>query len=360
VTLATNVDKLNVQQAASNDPDTAAYQHFLHGARAFWSGELFRAVIRQVDRDVLSPLDDAAFEAGVGQQPTHQVFAWLERHLQRMKYSGPYGLVQAAEQRRELLLATLAAPLPDGLLALDPDVPVPDYYSAFDIHQHPGGLRGDALAGLIYRDATQSGVVGKPQLHARFAQLATAGRRVTRVLDLGCGFGKSTLAFAAAVQDAEVEGIDLSASCLAVAAHATPAALHRRVRFAQADATATGRAAGRYDLVTSTMLLHEMPERAVRTLITETGRLAAPGGAVIHLDFLPPADRLLRLLFAGHSRRNNEPFLLEHSRIDLQDAYGRAGFRRVQVIEFAEDDERGLDANAPTWRLPWTMIVAEK
>src|SRR6185295_749324 len=148
----------------------------------------------------------------------------------------------------------------------------------------------------------------------------------------------------------------LSASCLKVAAHETPAELCGRVTFAQADAAASGLAEGSYDMVTSTMLLHEMPEQAIRALIVETGRLVAPGGVVVHLDFLPPADPLLRILFTGHARRNNEPFLLDHSRIDLQDAYARAGFRQVGVSDFAEEDG-ALDASLPTWRLPWTMFV---
>ena len=182
---------------------------------------------------------------------------------------------------------------------------------------------------------------------------------MTRVLDLGCGYGKSTCAFAQAVPSAHVHGIDLSASCLEVAAHDTPADFRARVTFAQMDAASSGLLAGSYDMVTSTMLLHEMPENTIRALIAETGRLVAPGGVVVHLDFLPPADPLLRVLFTGHSRRNNEPFLLDHSRIDLQDAYARAGFHHVETMDFAEEDG-ALDASALIWRLPWTMIVAEK
>jgi ubiquinone/menaquinone biosynthesis C-methylase UbiE len=339
--------------------DTAAYQRFLRAARGFWSTELYQALRRQTGPIAPPCADDTAFEALVLQHPTHQAFAWLERHLQRMKYSGPFGLVQAREADRAALLERLEAPLPDGLLSLDPQLPLPDYSTAFDIHQHPGGLHCDPLAALVYRDATESGVVGKPQLHERFARLATAGRRPTRILDLGCGFGRSTLAFANAAPGAHVQGIDLSASCLTVAAHATPSELRTRVKFAQADAVASGLPAGSHDLVTSTMLLHEMPEDAIRMLIAETGRLAAHGGTVIHLDFLPPPDPLLRLLFSGHGRRNNEPYLLEHARIDLHEAYTRAGFRSVRAVDFAEDDD-ALHATERTWRLPWTMIIAEK
>ena len=348
---------------AWDDHDAAAYQRFLGAARGFWSTRMFEAMRVQVERDAprgaAAAATTEAFTALVEQHPTHRIFAWLERHLQRMKYSGPYGLVASAQRKRDALLAALAQPLPEGLLQLDPQLPLPAHYREHDIHQHPGGLAGDPLAGVVYRTAAGAGVVGKPQLHDRFAQLATAGRDVRRVLDLGCGYGKSTWAFARAAPTAHVEGIDLSAGCLTVAAHDTPDDLRARVRFAQADAVASGLPAGGYDLVTSTMLLHEMPEAVVRKLIAESARLAAPGGAVIHLDFLPPADPLRAVLFIGHARRNNEPFLLDHARIDLREAYARAGFRRVEAVAFAEEDG-ALDPALPRWRLPWTMIVAQR
>lgn len=73
-------------------------------------------------------------------------------------------------------------------------------------------------------------------------------------------------------------GVDLSASCVSVAARETPPELRERIGFIQADAVSSGLPDGSFDLVTSTMLLHEMPEEAVRALIQETGRLTAPGG----------------------------------------------------------------------------------
>lgn len=338
--------------------DTHAYTRFLGAARGFWARDLYQSVRRQAP-EAAGKERAAEIAAAVRQSTEHRYFAWMERHLQRMRYSGPFGLVSAAGRERTALLEALSAPLPDGLLRLDPSLQAPDYYRAYDIHQHPGGLAGDDLAGIVYRNATGSGVVGKPGLHQRFARLATAGRTLRRVLDVGCGFGRATHAFAEAAPGAQVEGIDLSAPCLRVAAHATPEPLRSRVRFAQADAAASGLPSGSYDLVTSTMLLHEMTEAAVRALIAESARLLAPGGAVAHLDFLPPEDPVLRLMFEGHAKRNNEPYLLEHSRIDLEDAYHKAGFRSVSVVDFAEEDG-ALDPAVPVWRFPWKMIVAEK
>ncbi|MGE0806059.1 MAG: class I SAM-dependent methyltransferase [Burkholderiaceae bacterium] len=359
---------------AARERDRAAYQRFVTTARGYWARDLFSALRRQIAADISvpggtgsSPRDSVSmgsvstdYEARIAQHPTHQIFAWLERHLQRMRYSGPYGLVAGVTAQREALVRSLSEQADEELLELDPALQPPAYYTDYDIHQHPGGLVGDPLAAFVYRDAVQGGgVVGKPALHERFARAAVAGEQPRRILDMGCGFGRGTFAFAEAAPEARVDGIDLSASCVSLAAHDAPAPLRSRLHFTQANALDNSLPDGAFDLITSTMLLHEMPEDAVRELIRETGRLTAPGGKVAHLDFLPPTDPLLRALYAGHARRNNEPYLLDHSRIDLETAYREAGFERVEVRDFAEDDDALADPPR-SWRLPWKMIVAYK
>jgi ubiquinone/menaquinone biosynthesis C-methylase UbiE len=342
--------------------EAAAHQAFLAASRRFWAGPLFQAVQRQTAalaaaRQIDLCGDAGAFAAMVHDHPTHAMFAWFERHLQRMKYSGRWGLATTVEAKRDALLAQVAEPC--VTLTLDPALRRPSYWLDHDIHQHPGGLAGE-LAGFVYQEASgQGGVVGRPELHERFAQTALAGRSPNSILDLGCGFGRSTVAFAAAAPAAHVTGADLSASCLRIAAANVPAHLRAQIDYRQADATSTDpeTAPGAYDLVTSTMLLHELPSPALDALIAETGRLLAPGGVAIHLDFLPPADPLLRILYDGHSARNNEPFMADLARADLAAAHRRAGFERLDIIPFAETDG-ALDMPQTRWRLPWTIVVA--
>ncbi len=83
-------------------------------------------------------------------------------------------------------------------------------------------------------------------------------RHYRRIVDLGCGFGKSTWPFKKAFPDAEVIGVDLAAPCLALATEkASDQGLE--IRFKQADCASTGLESGSADLVCSTMLIHEMP-----------------------------------------------------------------------------------------------------
>ena len=178
------------------------------------------------------------------------------------------------------------------------------------------------------------------------------------VVDLGCGFGKSTLPFAVAFPDAQVTGLDLSAPCLELAASDAAAAKVPNVHFRQADACATGLAAGAFDLVTSTMLLHELPPPELKAIFAETYRLLAPGALAIHLDFRTD-DPFWQFMMYGHGVRNNEPFLAPQMRTDLVALHHEVGFETVQIEPFAERDG-ATDPGNPYWRFPWAAIIARK
>jgi SAM-dependent methyltransferase len=337
------------------DRDTAAYQRFIGQMRKLWAGPLYRCL-----RDEAKSLGNGKdFENRLYALPTHQFFSWFEYNLQNMKYSSRHGIAVAVEKHRERLEQELNRPLSQGRLTENPGLDAPDYYLENDFHQHPGGLGGDAIAAVVYREGAgaAAGVVGKAGLHSRFAQAALGGKTPKRVLDIGCGFGRSTLAFANLGSDVEAVGIDLSGSCVRLAAQIAETreeGLH--TRYIQADGAEVPLPDGSFDVVTSTMLLHEMPPEAISDLISESYRLLAPGGIAVHLDFLPPDDAFLTTLYHGHSDRNAEPFMRTLAAMNLEAAHCAAGFSTVEICGFAEDDA----PRGETWRLPWTIIKAVK
>ncbi|MGC4029711.1 MAG: class I SAM-dependent methyltransferase [Steroidobacteraceae bacterium] len=341
--------------------DAAAYQRFLGAFRQYWAGPLFQALRRQIDTELVNdPAAKSDFDALLERHPTHQYFAWLERHVQRLKYSGRWGVVAVVEANRLAEEETARHTLPEGLLTLDPALQAPDYYRECDIHQHPGGLWNDSVAaGLIYRGSAgqPGGVVGVPELHRKYARIVLDGKKPRNIVDLGCAFGRGTEAFALEAPDANVVGVDLSEGCLRLAADRLPREMRGRVSYRQADARAVPLPEGSFDVVSSAMLLHELPEKAIIELTAEMYRLLAPGGIAVHLDFLPPADPLLRAAFMGHSRRNNEPFMAGLGKIDFRAAYQQAGFRDVEIIPFEEREGASQSTN---WRLPWTIFRARK
>lgn len=356
-------------RGATEQAEFEAYQAFLADAKSIWATEFFADLRRAAEaRQAISPGATAASVAdAVADDPAARMFAFLERRLQALKYSGRLGIVPYLERHRAEHDEEIAPDLPDGLLALDPAMALPAYYCAVDVHQQPGGVGRESIGGLAYyygaRGTTGRQVAGTnggraQTLHTRFASLlGEAAADPGRIVDLGCGYGKSALTIAEAFPDATVDAIDLSAPCLRLAARSALGDGIGNVRFHQADAAETAFAAGAYGLVTSTMLLHEMPPEHIRAVFAEARRLLAPGAPFVNLDFLPPDDPFLAFIHAGHGERNNEPWMATLARMDLPGELAAAGFRDVTISPFEEFDG-ALATAGRRWRLPFTVIAA--
>lgn len=352
------------------EQDFRSGQEFLLAAKRFWMTTLYRQVraeagVTPADREGgTAPHSLTQVARTLESSTTYRYFGWLERHLQRLKYSGAYGLAPYFDERRASHLPALeAATRDDPRLALDPRMELPDYYTGTDIHGHPGGVWSDPIAGLVYEQGAQSTtpMLGSAHesLHTRFTALVAAEITPRRILDLGCGFGKSTRPFAQAFPDAQIDAVDLAAPCLRVAAYRSQGIDGAKTRYLQRDAIETGLADATYDLVTSTMLLHEMPVERIEALLAEAYRLLEPGGRMMHLDFHRLPDDFARFIHYGHGRRNNEPYMEPLAELDLESALRRLGFEDIRIEPFRETEGVDLDG-AQSWRFPWTVISAVK
>jgi SAM-dependent methyltransferase len=127
------------------------------------------------------------------------------------------------------------------------------------------------------------------------------GARSTRIADVGCGQGFSSVAIAQAFLGARVDGLDADADSIADArAHARQAGVEGRVRFIEGDA-ADLTAHGRYDLVLILEALHDMADPAAALAAARDA--LAPGGAVLVVDervaeaFEAPGDEVERTMY---------------------------------------------------------------
>ena len=366
-----------------NEPEDRsfiAYQQFLQASKLWWTRELYPRVLQrwqevasraarsgqsvdsEADREVNHEVDSDTIEATMRDDVLYQYFAWLERHLQRFKYSGRHGLVPNHEQTRDALLAQLAEIDGDPRLELAEDFEVPRYFSSVDIHQHPGGVWQDELAGFVYQRGARSStpLLGKhADLHDRFTARVLERAIPKRLLDLGCGFGKSTRPFYRTTPDLQVTGIDLAGPCLKLAALTAKDDNANNVRYLQRDASNTGLSVASFDLVTSTMMIHEMPPPHIRSVIAESFRLLEAGGFVVHLDFLVPEQGFRRFVHYGHARRNNEPYMRPLNEMDLIAEHEKVGFSSVEVLSFEEADGT-LEPEFNAWRFPWAILIARK
>lgn len=99
------------------------------------------------------------------------------------------------------------------------------------------------------------------------------------MLDVGCGTGTGLTAYAAA--GCRVSGVDISESMLVRAA----ARLGDAADLHHTDGDALPFEADRFDLVTTSMVLHEVPAEGRAPFVAEMARVAKPDGRLLLTDF---------------------------------------------------------------------------
>jgi SAM-dependent methyltransferase len=354
-----------------NERSFHAGQRFLLAAKGQWTTNLYNQLRKEYDEKcqqagVEPKTVSEAADVAEG-LTTYQFFAWFERHLQIGKYAGRYGLAPYyAKHRDEVLKEIEPIPAGDPILELDPNFKQPLYYEALDTHQHPGGVWSDDTAGLVYQHGARSTTpllgASHGDLHYRFVdeiKNAAPGLAPKRILDMACGFGKTTLPIAENFPDAEVIGVDLAAPCLRVAASNARKKGLKNVRFKQVNAAETGLESESFDLVTSSMYLHEIPTKVLEKTFEEAFRVLRPGGLMVHLDFWVFPDTFRRFLHYGHGRRNNEPYMISLAELDLPGILKAKGFVDVDMRPFKESPTADVTGRG-AWRFPWTYIGARK
>jgi len=240
-----------------------------------------------------------------------------------------------------------------GSLELDAKFEVPRYQRPFDMHWMPGSYftefaeKDDVAAGALYDFGglyvLTNGMLGKYNDGAGYAVVRYLREKFPKfspkaVLDQGCTVGHNTLPFKDAWPKAEVHAIDIGAPVLRYG-HARAEDLGYAVHFSQQNAEKTHYKSGMFDLIVSTMFLHETSYKAVYNIVKENYRLLKPGGIMVHVEQPPfamassPFDA-----FTGDwdTHNNEEPFWGPMHDMDLADVTVKSGFKRANVFqEFA-------------------------
>ncbi|MBV8139135.1 MAG: methyltransferase domain-containing protein [Deltaproteobacteria bacterium] len=155
------------------------------------------------------------------------------------------------------------------------------------------------------------------------------------VLDIGCGTG--TLAIAAKRRvgsAASVTGIDASPQMIARACKKARN-VGSEVTFATADVENLPYAAGTFDVVLSTVMLHHLSEDARLKCLGEVRRVLKPGGRFLALDFSgAAAERRTRVgRMHNHARFNLLRLIPQLRAAGLNPLEsGPAGFRDLQFV----------------------------
>lgn len=338
---------------------------FVLGLRKRWADTVYPTLAADFASSGAAPASAAEAEEPMHELTGYPWFSHLERAQQKMLWRLA---ADAVVKRRDDLVAQLDAPPAQGVgtLELDPDVELPDWYTDYDIHVQPGGVFSDDLSAYVYEFGARIVMLRDNdgyKFHQLFAETAMPEKSdARRVLDMGCGFGKSTRPLVAKYPTAEVIGMDLAAPGLRLG-HAEAEAVGARIHFKQADARATGLPDNSCDVVTGTMILHEMPSEAIQQTVAEGARLLKPGGALRFLEFMLTGEPLRDATIIEHAERNNEPFFRALFATDLIAVCEQAGLTEVSWTPF---DERSLGLSPEgwgqrrEWHFPWAVLSATK
>lgn len=232
-------------------------------------------------------------------------------------------------------------------LRLNPDMQIPAYHTAVDIHCMPGGyhsefIEDDVANGAVYDRAVYLYAMGRmgpfnDDMGASAVTWLKATKpdfRPRRILDLGCTVGHSTVPYCDTYPDAEVHAIDVAAPVLRYA-QARANSLGKEIHFAQENAECTSYPDGYFDLIVSHILVHETSKAAFANVMRECQRLLAPGGWVIHSETPPYKDmsHFDQFLMDWDTYYNNEPFWGHSHEIEATELADAHGFDPDSVVE---------------------------
>ena len=205
-----------------------------------------------------------------------------------------------------------------------PDLIYPHYYSSQNFHGIEGGYLNSGAA-TTYDPITQY-VLPPNETWVRQGLIDAIRGTPRRILDLGCGTGSTTLMLKQAFPQAQVTGLDLSPYMLVMADHKAKTA-GLTIQWRHGKAEETGFPDASFDLVTASLLFHETPPTATKSILRECFRLLVPGGEVLILDgnqkTLRQVDWLTEVF--------EEPYIKDYAAGNVDAWMGAVGFEAVQT-----------------------------
>ena len=242
-----------------------------------------------------------------------------------------------------------------GKLELNSSIVIPEY-ARYEIHTQPGGYVGNPFSGHIYHYSTNNFYKGlrvtnyQDEFHTKLANQVPVPKsgNVERVLDLGCGIGQLTVALKERFNNSEVWGVDIAAPMIRYG-HMRAVDLGVNVNFSQRLAEDTEFEDDSFDIVTSYILHHELPEEISIKVTQEAYRILKPGGIFFPIDFQTGVNSKgaitawARYMQWKDHRWNEEVWRQEYGSFDFPKAMIESGFEIVRK-------------GPPAWRSKYNLM----
>ena len=333
--------------------DARARQDFVSALRGYMLNDMASGMKERYQRTV-----EPALQAQLGRKPATQeeVHDAMKGDLFFKFYSAVR--VNAQEMVWRSVIPGIQAALPDmqktadrlngaagGSLTLDPALEIPENVTEIDVHLMPGvhAAPETPAAGAVYdnglavfsagfmgRELDDIGMSMANYVRHRYPDFSPAD-----ILDCGCTVGHNTLSWARTYPQATVHGIDVSSSVLRYA-HARAGSLGIAAHFHQMDATALNFSDASFDVVFSSMFLHEISVKDIRAFMAEAHRVLRPGGLLINME-LPPNGALEpydQFYLDWDCYYNAEPYYRAFRDQDYASLAKAGGFADADYVQF--------------------------
>jgi 2-polyprenyl-3-methyl-5-hydroxy-6-metoxy-1,4-benzoquinol methylase len=276
-----------------------------------------------------------------------QMWSALRRNTMEMRHQAARS--QVLRQIEDIVEKVSRINKDADTLELNPSIEIPENVGSVDIHCQPGCyyteyFEDDVTVAASYDIglfATTAGLLGAlsdggGQAIGKWLKESHADFKPKRILDVGCTIGHNAVPLAEAYPDAEVIAIDVARPSLRYA-HARAKSLGvNNIRFVQANAENLDQYEDEsFDLITTSMFLHELSHRSMPKILKTINRLLKPGGLMLHLEQPQYEGMDLYQQFARDwdTYNNNEPYWGPMHELDLKAMFTKCGFNATDMFD---------------------------
>jgi SAM-dependent methyltransferase len=345
---------VELQHAMKASPtlDESARGRFVSGIRSFILNDLASDLKAAFDTRAAPkfrsetghfPQSSSDAHKAMRDDPAFNIYSSMRVQAQKMVWASVIDGVQRDLPRLHALAKGEARTA--GSLTIDPNFTPPRNASAIDVHLMPGSYTGGEgmAAGAIYDRGLAVFSMGLMGDNLDDIGLSMAGyikRRYpafapNRILDTGCTVGHNSLPWKQAYPDAELVGIDVAAPGLEYAS-ARAKLQGVEAHFAQMASDALDFPDASFDMVFSSMFLHELPKKTRAASFHEAYRVLKPGGLMLHME-LPPNDEMGAFdafYLDWDCWYNNEPYYKGYRDEDPRTLCEEGAFARDDYFQF--------------------------